>query len=128
MQITGLLMLYTGGAYHYALGAPTAAAVAEWPTDGVQVGLLFFDAEWAPGQPNRQVMMGNNSYFFVPSTGVVGHNDESVSEIRERYGADTIVWRGQWTTPAEIDHLSKVALACDTVEKITNGWLDAALQ
>jgi hypothetical protein len=113
MNIIGARFYYTGGAERSFSGPPTLAKVAGWPGDGVQVGVLYFDAEVSPGVPYRQIMMGNDSYFYVPSTGVFGHGNESADEIRERYGADTIVWRGQWTTMAEINELSALAMSME---------------
>jgi hypothetical protein len=120
-DIVAMLVLYTGGEYRLA-NPYTPEAVVDWPIDGVQVGMIFFAGEWAEGKPYRQVVMGNDSYFFTPN-GIVGHSDETPAEIRSRYGLDTAVLRGRWTTANEIHALAQVAMECDSIDKLTDEWI-----
>jgi hypothetical protein len=85
--------------------------------------MVYWDVEYAPGQPYRMAMMGNDTYFFVPATGVIGHSDDTVEEVRARYGEETVIWRGQWTTPDDLAACERLAMACDTLDKLTDEWL-----
>jgi hypothetical protein len=101
---------FVGGLVIDTLSTPD---LRDWPADGVLVLMLYFDHEASPGKPYRQAMMGNDSYFHVPSTGVYGHNDESVSEIKSRYGDETIVMRGMWASPAEYVSTVEAAMSAE---------------
>lgn len=127
MTLTALLLIYDQGKYRYAEAPLALEQLADWPTDGAQVGVVFWDEEFQLGKPYRSIMMGNDSYFWVPSTGVIGHNDEPEESIRARYGEDTIVWRGKWTTPEDLRRAERVAMECDELSKLNASWLNAHL-
>lgn len=126
MELTGLLVLYSGGDYRLLHGTPSPDRVADWPTDGFQVGVMFFDVEWAPGKPYRQYMMSVDTYFLAPG-GILGHSSDPPDAVRERYGADTVVWLGKWETLARFRALESVATACDSLDKLSPEWLDTAI-
>jgi hypothetical protein len=109
--VVGVRGWYVGGVVIDTLTTPD---LHDWPADGVLVLMLYFDNEAAPDVPYRQVMMGNDSYFHVPSSGVYGHSDESVAEIKSRYGDETIVLRGMWAAPAEYASVVAMAMATES--------------
>jgi hypothetical protein len=126
-EVVGFLLLYENAAYRFFHGPFTLDTIAGWPTDGIQVGMIFWGEEYAPGKPHRTVMMGNDSYFYVPSTGVIGHSDESAGQIRQRYGNDALIWRGKWTTMVDYKVCEQVAMSCDELAKLDSAWLDARI-
>jgi hypothetical protein len=70
---------------------------AALPRDGMQVLLIRHpDGIW-------QMCTGHDFYFYQPVSGVWGHNSDSEASIHERYGEDTIVVRGRWTTREAIE-------------------------
>jgi hypothetical protein len=123
MQVTAFVLLYANKEFRYFLGAPSAEKVQDWPLDGAQIGIVFYDQEHAPGLPYRAFLMGNDSYFLVPETGVLGHSDETVEEIRTRYGQETVVWRGMWVTAERFHAMIDTAHACDSLDKVSAEWL-----
>jgi len=109
MNPTGWRAWYTGGRVFDS----ATTLITDLPSDGVLVVIVYFAEEWAPGKPYRQIMMGNDTYHFTPSTGVFGHSDDDVETVLERYGTDTIVARGQWVTPQEMQHVTDLATAAE---------------
>lgn len=103
---------YASGATHHAHSPQDLNA---WPNDGVLIIVLYDTREITPGRHYRQVLMGNDTYFFVPHSGVFGHNDDPAETVRARYGSDTLVWRGMWTTNSDFQRVIDDAMSAEAV-------------
>lgn len=101
-MVSRVVAWYTGNRRYDsgAVPSPSAWAAAALPDDGALAFMLL--AEDGTGR----IMQGNDIYFCVPAEHpdgeVWGHNDETPEEVRSRYGVDTLVFRGQWTSDAEM--------------------------
>jgi hypothetical protein len=110
MRAIGIRTWYVGGAVYDSHTTP----VADFPRDGVLVVIVYFDQEYAPGLPYRQVMHGDDTYFYNPVTGVFGHNNDSIELTIQRYGIETIACRGMWDTPENYQAAVDAAMAAET--------------
>jgi hypothetical protein len=110
VTVTGWRIWYDDGR---VLSGAAPSDFTTLPRDGVQVVVLYFDEEAAPGVPLRQIALGHDWYFFNPVSGVHGHNSDSRESILERYGEETILLRGRWTTSEKLESYRVAAMAAE---------------
>jgi hypothetical protein len=103
-HVLGVRGWFVGG---LALDTLTTPDLRDWPSDGVLVLMLYLS------DGGRQVMMGNDTYFYAPSTGAYGHNNDTPESVRARYGPDAIVLRGMWASPEEFARVVAEAMAAE---------------
>jgi hypothetical protein len=104
------------------------ATVSALPSKGVVVIMVYYDEEFAPGFPYREILQGWERYVFVPPTSSVptsptvpyknhwyGVGDQpqttpSNSEIQAIYGADCAIRTGGAVTSNTYDLMVTAAI------------------
>jgi hypothetical protein len=84
------------------------------PDHGIVVVMLYFDEEYAPGKPYREIVQGYDRMIYVPSEGRWYGSDDTPTVIRSIYGADVVIRTGNWENSAIYDQMTTLALAADS--------------